>query len=57
MTVINKIARRYAKAFYSLAVEGKDASKLEKEVISLKNFAQENDVFEKIRVFEIDFRL
>ena len=46
MTVINKISRRYAKAFFALANEGKDAAKLEKEIVSLKKLCQENDVFE-----------
>lgn len=46
MTVINKVSRRYAKAFFGLANEGKDAAKLEKEIVSLKKLCQENDVFE-----------
>lgn len=48
MSAETKTAKRYAKAFYLLAAESKEAGKLETQIQSLKDFVAENDSFEKL---------
>ena len=43
MSTETKIAQRYAKAFFDLVVEGKDAVKLEKEVAELLALFKEEE--------------